>query len=126
MEPEFLSREEVLAIHEDQLARHGGFLGLRDAEALDTALAAPEARINDRFVHGDLAGMAAAYLYHLARYRPFTDGNRRTAVMATLIFLALNDASLTAEPDDLTAIVRAAAVGEADLAAVARWVGERI
>ena len=126
MAPAFLSLDEVLAIHADQLARYGGFDGLRDQEALNTALAAPEARMNNRWVHDDLAGMAAAYLYQLARYRPFVDANKRTAVAATLVFLALNGVAVTADPTELAELVRGAAAGAVDRPAVAAWLGARV
>jgi death on curing protein len=126
MTPAFLSLDEVLAIHADQLARYGGFDGLRDEEALNTALAAPEARMNNRWVHDDLPGMAAAYLYQLARYRPFVDANRRTAVAAALVFLALSGAVLAADPADLAELVRAAAAGEVDRPSVAAWLRGRV
>jgi death on curing protein len=124
--PTFLALDEVLAIHADQLHRYGGFDGVRDDEALNTALATPEARMNNRYVHEDLAAMAGAYLYHLARYKPFVDGNRRTGLVAALVFLALNGASLAADPDELADRVRAAAAGETDKTAVAGWVRERV
>jgi death-on-curing protein len=122
---EFLSRDELLAIHAEQLHRFGGFDGLRDEEALTTALAAPEARMNGRWVHEDLAGMAAAYLTGLARHRPFVDGNRRTATLAAVVFLTLNRAALAADPEDLAELTRAAGAGERDRAAVAAWLRER-
>jgi death on curing protein len=126
MPPVFLTQDEVLAIHADQLQHYGGFAGLREEEALNTALAAPEARMNNRWVHDDLPGMAAAYLYQLTRYRPFVDGNKRTATATALVFLALNDLTLSADPADLADLVRAAAAGEVDRLAVAAWLRARV
>jgi death-on-curing protein len=124
--PEFLSRDELVALHDDQLRRYGGFVGVRDEEALTSALATPEARMNGRWVHQDLAGMAAAYLYQLARYRPFVDGNRRTAALAALLFLELNGARMAAEGPELADLVRAAGAGDLDQPAVAGWLRQHV
>jgi death-on-curing protein len=122
----FLSREEVEDIHQRLLTRYGGFHGLRDAEALTNALAAPGARMNGRWVHEDLAAMAAAYLYPIARYRPFEDGNRRTALVSALVFLALNGRRPAEDPAGLAALTRAAGAGEVDREAVAAWIRSRL
>lgn len=124
--PEFLTGDELAAIHEALLTRYGGFHGLRDEEALTTALASPEARMNGRWVHEDLAAMAAAYLYPIARYRPFVDGNKRTAVLAALVFLALNEQQVGREAAGLAEVARAVTAGELDRAAVADWLRERL
>jgi death-on-curing protein len=124
--PLFLTRDELAAIHEAMLTRYGGFHGVRDDDVLTTALATPEARMNGRYVHEDLAAMAAAYLYPIARYRPFEDGNRRTAVLAALVFLALNDRRIGREVADLAEVARGAASGELDRSGVADWLRERL
>ncbi len=125
LDPTFLDREEVLAIHRDQLRRYGGFMGVRDEEALNTALAAPETRMNGQYIHQDLAGMAAAYLSQLARQRPFVDGNKRTAVLAALVFLALNGQDVKADETELAALAQAAAAGKVDRTTLADWLRER-
>ena len=119
--PAFLSGAELDAIHRTMLTRYGGFVGVRDEDALTATLAAPGARMNGRYVHEDLPAMAAAYLYQIARYRPFVDGNRRTAVVAALVFLALNDRppGPLADIAPLADLARGAAAGEVDKAAVA-------
>lgn len=86
--PIFLTREQILELHELSLQRHGGLAGLRDAVLLDSALMQPEATW--RYGQGDLAAIAAAYAFHLAQNQPFFDGNKRTAVSGALTFLALN------------------------------------
>lgn len=119
--PTFLERDELLAIHRDQLQRYGGFMGIRDEEALNTTLAAPEARMKGSYIHEDLPGMAAAYLYHVARYRPFVDGNQRTAVLAALVFLGLNNIEVTAADTELAALAHEAATGTTDRPAIVTW-----
>jgi death-on-curing protein len=84
----------VLAIHEQQIAEHGGTQGIRDIGLLESALARPENLA--AYSEPDLAGLAAAYGFGIARNHPFLDGNKRTSYVATLLFLRLNGSDLTA------------------------------
>ena len=67
MEPEFLSLDEILEIHAEQIERYGGSLGLRDAALLDSAIATPQATFNCAYLHTSIPAMAAAYLFHLCQ-----------------------------------------------------------
>jgi death on curing protein len=87
---EFLDLEDVLLIHEGQLAKYGGAAGIRDQGLLESALAQPQATFGGQFVHADLFAMAAAYAFHIAENQPFVDGNKRTGVLAAVAFLELN------------------------------------
>ena len=98
-DPEFLTLDEVLGIHADQIRRYGGTAGLRDLSLLQSALSMPQATFDDEYLHGTLLEMAAAYLFHLARNHPFVDGIKRTALMCALVFLGLNGYRLEAGPD---------------------------
>lgn len=89
-EPFFLSVEDVLALHDDQLRLFGGSAGIRDRGALESAIATPAATFDDEFLHEDLFHMAAAYAFHIAENQPFVDGNKRTALNAALVFLDVN------------------------------------
>jgi death-on-curing protein len=95
----WISRALTVAIHERQLAEHGGGIGIRDEALLDSALARPQ----QLFAHGepppDLAALAASLAYGLAGNHPFVDGNKRTAPVCCETFIRLNDANLVA--DDL-------------------------
>ena len=93
--PEFLYVEDVLELHALQLARYGGSDGVRDMGLLESALAQPRATFDSEFVHGDLFAMAGAYLFHLVQNHPFVDGNKRTGMIAALVFLDLNGISIT-------------------------------
>lgn len=93
-EPQFLSLAEVLEIHQDQIARYGGRNGIRDLQALLSALAIPQATFDGNYLHADLLEMAAAYAFHLYRNYPFVDENKRTALASALVFLEMNGASL--------------------------------
>lgn len=88
--PDFLTVDEVHLIHEEGLARYGGAGGVRDAGALESAVAMPQATFGGDFVHADLYAMAAAHAFHIAQNQPFVDGNKRTGLGAALVFLDLN------------------------------------
>jgi death-on-curing protein len=123
-DPEFLTLDEVLGIHADQIRRYGGTAGLRDLELLQSALAMPQTTFDDEFLHGTLFEMAAAYLFHLARNHPFVDGNKRTALMCALVFLGLNGYRLDADPDAVYPLVDGVASGDVDKAEVAVFLRE--
>ncbi len=126
MEPVFLTSDEVLAIHHDQVARYGGSPGLRDPGLLQSALAQPPAAFGGQFLHADLFEMAAAYLFHLVRNHAFVDGNKRVGTVAALVFLELNGAELDAPEADLEALVLSVAQGQADKAAVAAFIRKHV
>lgn len=86
----FLSYEEVLQFHADQLGLFGGQDGIRDEGVLRSALAMPEATYDGAYLHEDEFSMAAAYAFHIAEGQPFVDGNKRTGLNAALVFLELN------------------------------------
>ncbi len=113
-DPDFLTLDEVLGIHADQIRRYGGTSGLRDLGLLQSALSMPQTTFDDEFLHGTLFEMAAAYLFHLARNHPFIDGNKRTALMCALVFLGLNGHRLVANPDALYRLVDGVASGDVD------------
>jgi death on curing protein len=81
----------VLAIHEEVLAAHGGLGGLRDRALLESAIAAPQASFGGKPLIRDPVETAAAYLFYLCRNHPFVDGNKRTALAASLVFLEANE-----------------------------------
>ncbi len=86
----FLTLEEVMEIHNDQIEQYGGSLGVRDLRLLQSALAMPQAGIGGEYFHSDVSHMAAAYLFHIVRNHPFVDGNKRTGAMAGFTFLKVN------------------------------------
>ena len=110
--PIFLTLDEVLSLHADQIERYGGGSGVRDMPLLESALGMPQASMGGKYLHGTLAEMAAAYLFYIARNHPFVDGNKRTALMTTLMFLGLNGRSLKAGDDELTDLVVGVAAGK--------------
>lgn len=122
MTPDFLSVSDVLRMHADQLVRYGGTPGVLAPELLDAAIAMPQATFEGEFLHRDLAEMAAAYLWHIVCNHPFVDGNKRTGLVAAVVFLALNDQVLEAPEDALEALVWAVARGHRSKAQVAAFV----
>ena len=121
MNPQFLTLDEVLAIHRDQIKRYGGILGVRDVELLESALAAPQSGFGDQYHHGDLFEMASAYLFHLVQNHPFLDGNKRVGTAAALTFLMLNGVETKIPNQTLVATVLAVAQGETEQAALATF-----
>jgi death on curing protein len=121
IEPIWLLREVILAVHEEQLAEHGGLAGIRDAGMLDSALSRPE----QLFAYGDapdIADLAAAYGFGIARNHPFADGNKRTAFVAIELFLGLNGYDFNASDEDCILTILALAAGEMEEAQLAAWV----
>lgn len=104
-EPRFLSMRTVLEIHAAQVAEHGGDPGVRDEGLLDSALAQPKAAFGGRYLHDDLFAMAAAYVFHLANNHPFVDGNKRTALAASLVFLDANGFEVNDDGTELADVV---------------------
>ena len=119
MKPAFLSLDEVLALHADQISRYGGEAGVRDLGLLKSALAMPQARFGGQWLHPTLHEMAAAYLFHLIRNHPFIDGNKRAGLVCAIAFLGINGLELIADPDDLVELVLGVAEGRTDKAQVA-------
>jgi death-on-curing protein len=115
-EPDFLTLDDLLALHADRVAHYGGSLGVRDAAALSAALGMPSATFGGSFLHPTLPEMAAAYLFHVSQAHGFVDGNKRAALAAALAFLALNGYELQADPDDLYDLCIGVAAGTASKA----------
>lgn len=125
-EPFFLTLDEALLIHTDQIRRYGGTHGVRDLNLLSSALAMPRASFGGVYLHTSLAEMAAAYLFHIARNHPFLDGNKRAALASALAFVWLNDHRLDAGEDELTDLVMSVAVGRAGKAEAAVFISARL
>lgn len=126
MEPVFLELAEVVTIHADQIERYGGTPGIRDVGLLQSAVAVPRSTFAGGLLHEDLCEMAAAYLFHLIRNHPFLDGNKRTGLVAAVVFLAMNGVELEVGERPLERIVRAVAGGEAGKADVAAFLRKHI
>ena len=109
----------VLAVHEEQLAEHGGSPGVRDMGLLESALARPMNLA--AYGEPDVAELAASYGFGIARNHPFVDGNKRTAFVSVELFLRLNGYRLSADDSACVLTMLAVAPGEMDEANFADW-----
>ena len=114
----------VIAVHEMQLAEHGGGAGLRDAGLLDSALARPEHLA--AYGEPDVAALAAAYGYGISGNHPSIDGNKRTAFVAVELFLRLNGWQLVADDAQCVLIMLGVAAGDVTEEAFAAWLRQRV
>jgi death-on-curing protein len=121
LEPAFLTLDEVIAIHRDQIERYGGSLGVRDWGLLKSAVAMPAATFGGQYLHSDLCEMAAAYLFHLVQNHPFIDSNKRVGAVAADVFLSLNDLQLMAGEDEFADLVLSVSRGETSKSAAAEF-----
>src|SRR5712664_905803 len=118
----WIEKPLALAIHDRQLAEHGGSSGVRDESLLDSALARPQ----QLFAYGDpapdLAALAASLAFGIARNHPFVDGNKRAAFGALIVFLGLNDIDFLVPPESATAIILSLAAAEVSEEGLTRWI----
>jgi death on curing protein len=119
-EPLWLTRVAVEAMHHDQLQEHGGLPGVRDENALESALARPRQRWAYE-PESDLAALAAAYGFGLAKNHSFHDGNKRIAFVALAVFLGLNDLDLDVAEEEVVTVVLDLASGGLSEEALAEW-----
>ena len=119
-EPEWLDIDIVLDVHAEQLALFGGADGVRDRGLIESALGRPR----HKFAYGesDLAALAAAYAFGIAKNHPFVDGNKRTAFASMLVFLGLNGIDFDVRPQDATVMILSLAAGEVSEESLARWI----
>lgn len=119
-DPKWLTYEQVIAIHSLQLRRFGGAPGLRDEGLLRSALERP---VNKwQYEQADLATLAAAYAFGLAKNHAFVDGNKRIAFMSLAAFLRKNGVRFAPEQAHATAIIISLAAGEVSEESLTRWI----
>ena len=118
-EPRWIDLEVVLAIHDEQLAEHGGQAGVRDRGLLESAMGRPM----NQFAYGEhsLARLAASYAFGISRNHPFLDGNKRTSLVVAELFLALNDVELAASDAESVTTFLQLAAGDLTEDALAEW-----
>jgi death-on-curing protein len=124
VDPLFLTLDEVLSLHEQQLRLFGGSAGIRQIDLLQSAMGNVEATFGEVFLHETIFEMAAAYLYGICRNHAFVDGNKRTAVAAALAFLRMNEIKVRANEDDFYDLVIGVAEKRVSKAAVAVFLEE--
>ena len=119
-EPSWLTRQIVVAIHDEQLAIHGGAGGLRDEGMLESALDRPRNR--GAYESAELAELAAAYAFGIARNHLFVDGDKRTSLLALYTFLGVNGIDFVVAEADAAAMILALAAGEVNEEGLIRWI----
>jgi death-on-curing protein len=119
-EPIWLDVDEVIDMHAEQLAMFGGPEGIRDRGLLESAVLRPVNQWNDG--QTDMAALAAAYAFGLARNHAFVDGNKRIAFHAMMVFLRGNDIPFAPDAAHATAIILALAAGEVSEEGLTRWI----
>ena len=122
-DPFFLTVEEVIGLHGDQIEEFGGIHGIRDEGLIESAVMTPQASFGGEYLHSDLFEMGAAYAFHLAENQPFLDGNKRTALSSALVFMRINGFSVL-DPDgklyDMLIDIANRAADKTDLAELLR------
>ena len=108
----FLTLDDIIESHQNQIDTYGGSHGIRDIGLLESAIAQPEASFGGQYLHADIFEMAAAYLYHLVMNHPFVDGNKRVGLEAALIFLEINNENLKASDQELVDLVLKTTAGQ--------------
>jgi death on curing protein len=119
-EPEWLTADMAVAIHDEQLAIFGGPAGLRDMALLESALDRP--RNKWAYEQAELPELAAAYAYGIARNHAFVDGNKRTALLAIYTFLGINEVEFVVPEAEAAAMILSLAAGEVSEESLARWI----
>jgi len=114
----------IHAVHEEQLAEHGGGTGVRDANLLASALARPEQLAH--YGTPDVADLAASYGFGISRNHPFVDGNKRTAFVAVELFLAINGFELMASDADCVVNMLDLAAGKLPEEMFAAWIRQHV
>jgi len=118
-------RDAVIAIHGRQIAEHGGSDAVRDQGLLLSALARPE-NLYDQSDNRDLAALAAAYAFGIAKSHPFMDGNKRTALVVARTFLKINGADMSASQDEKYTTFLKLAEGTLSEEELAEWIRNKL
>ena len=121
-EPAWLTREVILATHEELLALFGGLSGIRDDGLLRSALARPQQLLADD--NADIFRLATAYSYGIVKNHPFIDGNKRTGFMAAYIFLEINGEKFAATEEEVVIETMALAAGKRTEEQYAVWLNK--
>ena len=123
---QWVQRDVVFAVHDKQLAVHGGLGGVRDLNAVESAIV----RAHNRHAHGapppDIAELAAAYVYGIATSHGFSDGNKRTAWVVGRLFLAINGETLKFDQVDAINFMLAVAAGDMTEVEIAEWIRQHL
>lgn len=118
----FLTLEQVLVIHEDQIVRYGGTSGLRNLTLLESAIFRPQSSFSGEYLYSNVFAKAAALVHSLILNHPFIDGNKRTGVVSVLVFLEINGYSLHVTQSQLIDMAVKIATKAFDIEEIADWI----
>lgn len=119
-EPRWITLDQAIRIHAEQLARFGGPAGIRDMGLLESAIARPQNK--HAYGESDLAALAAAYAFGIARNHPFVDGNKRAAFMVLMVFLRKNGIAFAPGEPLAAAAILGLAASDIDEEGLTRWI----
>jgi death-on-curing protein len=122
----YLTRAEVLQIHDEMVRRYGGTLQIWDWAKLDSAIEAPKAGFGGFRVHNTIEEIAAGYWFHISQNHPFESANKRTGTEASLVFLRLNGYRITCKHSELKKKAIDVASGKIKEADLALWIKQNI
>ena len=122
----YLSVEQLLRLHDKQIAKFGGSAGVRDRGGLESAASRAAMTFDGEDLYVDLAAKAAALMHSVVMNHPFVDGNKRVGAAAAELFLLLNGALLDADDSEMTDTTLAVARGEMDVEPLTIWFRQRI
>jgi len=125
IEPIWLDRAILEALHDDQIGEHGGIPGIRDEGLLESVVGRPQQKWHYE-PESDLPSLASAYAFGIAKNHPFLDGNKRTALVAAYTFLALNDFELEAPEPETVGVILGIADGSVSQDELAAWIRSHI
>jgi death on curing protein len=122
----YLSIEQILKLHRDQLVAYGGGTGLRDRGLLESAIARPAMTFGGDDLYPDMPSKAAALMHSLVLNHPFVDGNKRVGAHAAIVFTMANGCDFLATPDELIDMTLAVAEGKVAVEALTIWFRQRL
>jgi death-on-curing protein len=120
----WVARAVVLAIHEEQIAEHGGTQGIRDIGLLDSALARPQNLA--AYGQPDIVALAASYAFGLAKNHPFLDGNKRTSYVTAVLFLRVNGMDIQADEAERIQVWLDLAAGDLTEETLTAWLRSHV
>lgn len=121
MNTSYLTLEEILVIHEDQIERYGGTSGLRQLSLLESALFRPQSTFDGKDLYESLFNKAAALIYSLIQNHPFVDGNKRTGIVAGFVFLGMNRLTVEIVEEEIIDAAINIATKKWDVEKVSNW-----
>lgn len=121
MNTSYLTLEQILVIHEDQIKRYGGTSGLRQLSLLESSLFRPQSTFDGKDLYESLFDKAAALIYSLIQNHPFLDGNKRTGIVAGFVFLEMNGLIVNTEKEEIVDIVVSIATQKWNVERVSNW-----